>query len=262
MTWKEGAGDGEATLYATLTFKEGNLVLELSKVYQQPKNANWFTSFVLKKEGQPNAKNMTDEQMLKRAVEVISKEDPHAIVTPVQAKNQHIEPWVLKNPLPEYRFFCARLNTDKEKAAPNRRFLAVKRTGQVIDSFDGARFSQLLAAEDKTKWTDEDYRNAAILWVHIMFRPNEDGWKVLEKPEDFTKITVNIEAVGLGAAKQKEASKQIVPLKIERKAGQATVTFYAWHLIGGDLRRWQVEIGPKMGATKQEFGQFGGGGYD
>ena len=95
-----------------------------------------------------------------------------------------------------------------------------------------------------------------------MSRANEDGWKVLEKPEDFTKITVNINAVGLGAAKQKEAAKQIVPLKIERKDGQATITFYAWHLIGGNLRRWQVEIGPKMAATKQELGQFGGGGYD
>ena len=110
----------------------------------------WFTTnilvslvILLAPNVEAHAGDMTDEQMLKRAVEVISKEDPHAIVTPVQAKNQHIEPWVLKNPLLEYRFFCARLNTDKEKAAPNRRFLAVKRTGQVIDSIDGARFSQL-----------------------------------------------------------------------------------------------------------------------
>ena len=132
----------------------------------------------------------------------------------------------------------------------------------MIDPFDGAKFSQLLAAEDKAKWKDEDYRSAAILWVHLMARANEDGWKVLEKPGDFTKITFNMESVGLGAAKQKEASKQIVPLKIERKDGQAIVTFYAWHLIGGNLRRWQVEIGPKMAATKQELGQFGGGGYD
>lgn len=95
-----------------------------------------------------------------------------------------------------------------------------------------------------------------------MSTPNEDGWKVLETPKDFTTITFNMDAVGLGAAKQKEAAKQIIPLKIERKDGQAIVTFYAWHLIGGNLRRWQVEIGPKMEATKQELGQFGGGGYD
>jgi hypothetical protein len=132
----------------------------------------------------------------------------------------------------------------------------------VIDSLDGTKFSQLLAAENKAKWKDEDYRNAAILWVHVMARANEDGWKVLEKPEDFTKITFNMDSVGLGGAKQKEAAKQIVPLKIEQKDGQAIVTFYAWHLIGGNLRRWQVEIGPKMAATKQELGQFGGGGYD
>ena len=48
-TWKEGAGDGEATLYATLRFNAGDFVLELSKVYREPKNANWFTSFALKK---------------------------------------------------------------------------------------------------------------------------------------------------------------------------------------------------------------------
>lgn len=211
---------------------------------------------------QTQAGDMTDEQMLKRAVEAIAKEDASAKVTPVQSKNPHLETWALKNPLPEYRFFCARLNPGKEIAAPNRRFLAVKRTGQVIDPFDSNKFSQLLAAEDKAKWKDEDYRNAAILWVHVMSKANEDGWKVLEKSEDFTKITFNMESVGLGAAKQKEAAKQIVPLKIERKDGQAIVTFYAWHLIGGNLRRWQVEIGPKMAATKQELGQFGGGGYD
>jgi hypothetical protein len=208
---------------------------------------------------QGQAGDLTDEQMLKRAVEVISKEDAQAKVTPVQSKNPHLQPWVLKNPLPEYRFFCARLNPGREIAAPNRRFLAVKRNGDVIDPFDSAKFSQLLAAEDKAKWKDDDYRNAAVLWVHVMSRANEDGWKVLEMPEDFTKITFNMGSV---VGKQKEAAKQIVPLKIERKDGQAIVTFYAWHLIGGNLRRWQVEIGPRMAATKQELGHFGGGGYD
>jgi hypothetical protein len=32
-TWKEGTGEGEATLYATLRFNAGDFVLELSKVY-------------------------------------------------------------------------------------------------------------------------------------------------------------------------------------------------------------------------------------
>lgn len=211
---------------------------------------------------QMQAGDMTDEQMLKRAVEFMSKEDANAKVTPVQSKNLHLGTWLLKSPLPEYRFFCARLNPGKELATPNRRFLAVKRNGQVMDTLDSNKISKLLAAEDKVKWKDKDYRNAAILWIHLMARPNEDGWKVLEKPEDFTIITFNMDSVGLGVAKQKEAAKQIIPLKIERKDGQAIVTFYAWHLIGGNLRRWQVEIGPKMAATKQELGQFGGGGYD
>ena len=119
---------------------------------------------------QTQAGDMTDEQMLKRAVELITKEDANAKVTPVQSKNLHLGTWLLKNPLPEHRFFCATLNPGKELAAPNRRFLAVKRNGQVIDSFDGTKFSQLLAAEDMAKWKDEDYRDAAILWVHVMSR--------------------------------------------------------------------------------------------
>lgn len=205
---------------------------------------------------------MTDEQMQKRAVEVISKEDANATVTPAQSKNLHLGTWLPKCPLLEYRIFSARLNVGKELSIPNRRFLAVKRNGEVVDSFDAAKFAQLLAEADKTNWKDEDYRNAAILWVHVMSSANEDGWKILEQPEDFTKITFNMDSVGLGGAKQKEAAKQIVPLKIDRKDGQASVTFHAWHLIGGNLRRWQVEIGPKMAATKQELGQFGGGGYD
>src|SRR5207245_1590731 len=54
-------------------------------------------------QGQQNApsKIMTDEQMLKRAVEIISKEDPIGKVTLVQSQNQHLGHWALKNPLPE-----------------------------------------------------------------------------------------------------------------------------------------------------------------
>ncbi len=47
--WKEGTGEGEATLYATLRFIDAELTLELSKVYREPRYANWFTSMVLKK---------------------------------------------------------------------------------------------------------------------------------------------------------------------------------------------------------------------
>src|SRR5476651_2416519 len=61
--WKEGAGDDEATLHATLKFDAGDFVLELSKVYREPKNANWFTSFALKKFAQP--KNFTNSVGMK-----------------------------------------------------------------------------------------------------------------------------------------------------------------------------------------------------
>src|SRR4051812_10778423 len=53
--------------------------------------------------------DLTDEQIFMRAVEVIAKEDATAKVTPVQSKSLHLGAWAMKNPLPEYRFFCARL---------------------------------------------------------------------------------------------------------------------------------------------------------
>jgi hypothetical protein len=48
-TWKEGVGDGEATMYATLRAGEGRLELELSKVYATGKYPNWFASYRLTK---------------------------------------------------------------------------------------------------------------------------------------------------------------------------------------------------------------------
>lgn len=48
-TWKEGVGDGEATMYATLKAAEGHLDLELSKVYATGKYPNWFASYRLTK---------------------------------------------------------------------------------------------------------------------------------------------------------------------------------------------------------------------
>jgi hypothetical protein len=47
--WKEGVGDGDATLYATLRAGEGHLDLELSKVYATGKYPNWFASYRLTK---------------------------------------------------------------------------------------------------------------------------------------------------------------------------------------------------------------------
>lgn len=88
------------------------------------------------------------------------------------------------------------------------------------------------------------------------------GWKVLKEPEDFTAIQFNMASVGPGVEKQKEAARQIVAATVQPKGNQVVVSFYSWHLIGGYLRKWQVEIGPKPAAKKQELGQFGGGGYD
>ena len=127
---------------------------------------------------------------------------------------------------------------------------------------DIKKFTELLTAEDKSPWKDEDYLHAATLCVHLATPANEDDWKLLAKPEDFASVKMNMDSVGLGVAKQKEAAKQIVAPKIERKDGWVTVTFYAWHFIGKNFSRWRVQIGPKVEASKQELDLFGGGGYD
>ncbi len=207
---------------------------------------------------------LTDAQMLELATQAVTKDSPKAVVAPARSKNLHLGQQAMPNPMPNWSFFCAVLG--QTPTAPIRQYLAVSRSGQVIYPLKAEKFSELLAAEDKNKWKDEDYLNAAVLRVHLMSVANEDGWKFLEKPEDFMAITFNMASVGAGgekrAEKRQEAAKQIVAPKIERKDGQVTVTFYAWHLIGGYLRQWQVQIGPKTEAAKQELGRFGGGGYD
>lgn len=203
---------------------------------------------------------LTDQQMLKLATQVVIKDFPKAVVAPTRSKNLHLGQWGMPNPMPKFSFYCAVLGDTM--AAPIRQYLAVSRSGQVIKPLKAEKFAELLAAEDKSKWKDEDCLNAAILWVHLMSVANEDGWKLLAKPEDFTAITFNMGSGGPGVEKQREAAKQIVAPKVERNDAQVAVTFYAWHLIGGYLRRWQVQIGPKTQAAKQELGQFGGGGYD
>ena len=203
---------------------------------------------------------LTDPQMLDLATQAVTKDNPKAVVVAVRSKNLHLGEWQIPNPLSKVSFYCA--VTGYTPAAPRRHYLAVTRAGQVVDPIDAAKYAELLAAEDKGKWKDEDYLNAACLWVHLMSAANEDGWRLLTKPEDFTAITFNMPTAGPVAAGRQEAAKQIAAPKVERKDGQVTVTLYAWHLIGGSLRSWQVQIGPKTEATKQELGKFGGGGYD
>jgi hypothetical protein len=206
-----------------------------------------------------SAPALTDQQMLAAATQAVAQDYPKAVVTAARSKNVHLGEWPMPT-LSNVSFYCT--VTGHTPAAPRRYYLSVSRTGQVVVPFDVAKYPDLLAAEDKSKWKDEDYLSAAVLWVHLMSPANEDGWKLLKKPEDFTAITFNMPAAGPAAAKRQEAAKQIEAPKIERKDDQVTVTFHAWHLIGGSLRQWTVQIGPKAEAAKKELGRFGGGGYD
>jgi hypothetical protein len=217
-------------------------------------------------DAQSQAARLTDEQMLQRAVEAVTNEAHQGKarrskprVAAVQSNNTHLGRWQMANPLREYGFYCALLDNG---LYPIRHFLAVSRSGQVVSPLDIEEFTELVVAEDKSRWKDEDYLNAATLYVHLTSAANEDGWRLLAKPEDFTAINFAMAAIGPGVEKQKDAAKQIVAPKIEQEGGHVTAMFYAWHLIGGYLRRWHIQIGPKVKASCQELGQFGGGGYD
>jgi hypothetical protein len=191
----------------------------------------------------------------------VRPEAPKATVTPVHSSNIHLGTWKIPNPLPNYSLYCVILR-DEEIRAPIREFVAVSKGGGITRRFDAKQFGALVAAAGRSQWKDADYLDAAALYVHLTSSANQDGWKLLAKPEDFTAITFNMAAVGPGVERQKEASRQIVAPTIASTKAGTVVTFYSWHNIGGVLQRWQITFGDQVRAENKSLGQFGGGGYD
>jgi len=228
------------------------------------------------KAADPAKKLLTDEEMEKLAADTVAalKPDDEAnmwlrkkpfqpTMGPLGSKNPHLGEQKIENPLKNQRFWCVLLY--HTTAMPVRQYLCVDRTGQVTYPFKvnesrGEAFGKMVAAEDKSKWQDGDYVNAAAIYVHLTSAANQDGWKLCKSADDFLAIKFNM--FPQIEAKRQEAAKQIEAPKVVKADAKVTVTFYAWHLIGGGLKQWTVEFGPEFKADSKELGRFGGGGYD
>ena len=221
-------------------------------------------------------KRLTDEEMEKLAAETVAALKPDAqanlwlrggpfkpALGPLGSNNPHLGEQKTVNPLKEQRFWCVLLY--HTTAVPVRQYLCIDRTGRVILPFKvedagGETFGKMVAAEDKSKWQDADYVNAAALYVHLASAANQDGWKLCGSADDFLAVKFNMfPAI---EAKRQEAAKQIEAPKVVKTDAKVTVTFYTWHNIGGSLKQWTVEFGPEFKAGARELGRFGGGGYD
>lgn len=109
--------------------------------------------------------------------------------------------------------------------------------------------------------------NASILYVHLTTFANENGWLVLHKPKDFLDIKFNMPTKGPAVEARQAAAEKIVAPVVEKPKSRIpsiSVSFYAWHLIGGQLKQWQVLFPEKgdVAAIEMKLGQFGDGGYD
>ena len=199
------------------------------------------------------------DSWLRKAVEFVRRNNPQATVRPLQSENIHLGVTLMPQVMNGSRYYGAVLR--ETKAAPQRAFVVVAddgNTGFVTEE----QVARKLGEQDKGRWQDGDYLNAAMLRVHVTSVANEDGWKLLKKPEDFTAITFNMGSVGPGVDRQREAAKAIAAPQVAREAGTVTVQFHAWHLIGGALLKWTVTFGAPVSAVSESLGQFGGGGYD
>jgi len=206
-------------------------------------------------------KPLTDEEMAKLAEEAARK-DKFVSIGPLVSKNPHLGgETAIANPLNKHRFWC--VLQAQGLAVPRRAYLCVDRTGQVHYPFKAEGFAKLLAAEDTSKWKDEDFLAAAQLYVHLTSCANQDGWKLCKVAADFLGITFNMPGAGTpGAEKREKLAETIAAPKVDRAGEKVTVSFFAWHLIGGRLLHWTVEFGPESKASSNELGRFGGGGYD
>lgn len=210
------------------------------------------------------AKGLTDDEMKKLAEETARK-GPFVSLDALVSRNQHLGgETAIPNPLASARLWC--VLQGQTPAAPARAFICVGRDGQVAYPFKAEDFGKLLAAEKTSEWKDATFLEAARLYVHLTSVANQDGWKVCQSADEFLAIDFNMPRQGPTFGNRLEVSKQIEAPKVarekEKEKDKITVTFCAWHLIGGRLGRWTVQFAPEFRAEFKELGRFGGGGYD
>ena len=108
---------------------------------------------------------ITDQQMLKLAEDSARRESSAATVRPAQSSHPNLGTWQMVSPLPEFGFYCARLR--ETTTAPDRKFIAVSRTGDIIMPVSAGQLATWVAAADRSRWNDDDFMHAATLLVHL-----------------------------------------------------------------------------------------------
>ncbi|MBL8793588.1 MAG: RNA polymerase sigma factor [Planctomycetia bacterium] len=208
----------------------------------------------------PNpAAELDDQQLAALALETARK-GKFVELQEIASRNQHLGGQrLLEQPFRQQRLWC--VVQAHTPAAPVRAFLAASRDGKTIYPFKAEDFAKLYQAEDRSKWTEREYRQAAELYIHLTGTPHQDGWKVLDSAEDFMAIKFNM--FPQNEAKRAAAAKSIEKPKVTKEGDRVQVRLWAWHLIGGALKEWTIEFTPTdVKASSKDHGRFGGGGYD
>jgi RNA polymerase sigma factor (sigma-70 family) len=200
---------------------------------------------------------LTDQQMLALARQAVEKaravklqelysESPH-----LGGKRQ------IDQPLKQSHFWCV---VDRlTKGEPARSYLVVSRRG-VVSTYRSEDFAKILQAEDRSRWTNADYLQTAILYIHLTDTNNQDGWKVVKTPAEFMAIEFNM--LPQTETQRRQAAQAVQKPTVERFKDVVRVRLWSWHLIGGRLREWQVTFTPAaFQVESKELGRFGGAEY-
>lgn len=191
--------------------------------------------------------------------------DPAAKVTVPAATNPHLGgERVIVNPFHSAAFATVRAGKGETPAGPVRSYASLAADGALLPAVDPkAKLAEVLKKEDTSKWHNDQWLQAAQLYVHLSSPDNEDGWKVLNTPDEFMAIQFNMsDHESAFLARRRAVASNIVRPQVANQDGKVIVTFYAYHIIGGYLRLWTVNFKPTVDATSKSFGQFGGGGHD
>ena len=172
----------------------------------------------------------------------------------------------LASPFSRHRFYFLLLG--HTPAHPFCEYLCLSPTGEEIVPFDPEKhFAKILAAEDQAYWTLEDYRNAALLYVHLTSFANQDaGWTMLQAA-DFEHWAADprggtLKELSEAALAKIRAPGYPNPPPATRRDGAVVIHFFSWHHIGGGLDEWTFTFGPEFHVRRESLGRFGGGGYE
>lgn len=209
--------------------------------------------------GEANA--LSNQEMLSRLTQAAKKFDPDAIVTDLSSTNVHLGgKRTIRVPFKNHLVKCAKSAPSKMTGAPRLQFVAHDNVGTLYQPVTNASLEKMFIAEKLSSWTDRDILDAAELSIHVQSPAYEDGWVVVRSADDFMHITFNMDA-----SKEPERrlrAKSIRPPDVARTKAGVHVTLYSWHVIGGQLTKWDVDWGAHFKIEPTVLGRFGGGGYD